>query len=144
MVLRAHGTKAEDVQDLRAWLQRLPGGPRVTDTVVLGCGRHGDERPAWSYVQADPRAGVAKRRCLACGFVVGLLDSDRRWTYPPMWACTGCGHSIAELVAGLSAPDGQHVEWVALAARCVECGDVQGLTDAVLPRLPLAEVVAGL
>lgn len=144
MVLRASGRKAEDANDLRAWLTRLPGSPAVTDTVVLACGQHGDDRPTWSYVQADAAAGVAKRRCLACGFVVSLLDSDRRWTFPSMWCCTGCGHCIAELAAGLSAPDGEHVEWVALAARCVECGDVAGLTDLVLPGTAVAQVVASL
>lgn len=144
MVLRAGGRKAENAEDVRAWLQRLPGGPAVTDTLVLACGQHGDDRPTWSYVQADPVAGVAKRRCLACGFVVSLLDSDERWTFPSMWCCTGCGHSIAELAAGLSAPDGEHVEWVVLAARCVECGDVAGLTDVVLPGTALGQVVVGL
>jgi hypothetical protein len=144
MVLRARGRKAEDSDDLRTWLHELQGCPIITDTVVLGCGQHGDERPLWHYVQADAAAGVAKRRCLACGFAVSALDSDARWTYPPMWSCVSCGHSIAEVAAGLSAPDGEHVTWVALAARCVECGDVDGLTDVVVPGLPLGEVVAGL
>lgn len=144
MVLRAHGTKAEDVEDLRAWLLRLSGGLQITDAVVLGCGQHGDERPAWCYVQADPAAGVASRRCLACGFAVSVLDSAARWTYPPMWSCTGCGHSIAEVAAGLAVPDGDHVEWVVLAARCVECGDVEGLTDVVVPGLEVAQVLVGL
>lgn len=144
MVLRAGGRKAEDVEDLRTWLAQLTGGPRVTETVVLACGHHGDERPTWHYVEADARAGVARRRCLACGFAVSVLDSDARWTYPGTWACGGCGHSIAEVAAGLSVPDGEHVEWVVLAARCVECGEVEGLTDLVLPRRPLAEVAVGL
>jgi hypothetical protein len=61
-----------------------------------------------------------------------------------MWACRGCGHSLAELAAGLAAPDGDHVDWVVLAARCVECGRVDGLTDLVLDGQPLAAVVAGL
>jgi hypothetical protein len=95
-------------------------------------------------VQSDPATGVAKRRCLACGFAVSVLDSDRRWNYPPMWSCGSCGHSIAEVAAGMSAPDGTTVQWVALAARCVECGDVEGLTDLVVPGLPLGEVVVGL
>jgi hypothetical protein len=144
MVLRAHGRKAEDSDDLREWLRTLPSGPVVTETVVLACGQHGDERPTWTYVQADPAAGVAKRRCLACGFAVSVLDSEARWTYPPVWSCTGCGHSIAEVAAGLAVPDGEHVEWVVLAARCVECGDVDGLTDVLSGSAPLAQVVAGL
>ena len=144
MVLRAHGRKAEDADDLRTWLTDLEGCPRVTDTLVLTCGHHGDERPTWNYVEADSATGVARRRCLACGFAVSVLDSASRWTYPPMWSCGGCGHSIAEVAAGISAPDGEHVGWVVLGARCVECGDVEGLTDVVVPDLPLSEVVTGL
>lgn len=144
MVLRAHGRKAEDADDLRTWLSDLVGCPRVTDTLVLTCAHHGDERPTWNYVEADPATGVARRRCLACGFAVSVLDSASRWTYPPMWSCGSCGHSIAEVAAGISAPDGEHVEWVVLGARCVECGDVEGLTDVVVPGTPLSEVVTGL
>ena len=144
MVLRAGGHKAEDADDLRLWLSRLPGGPVVTDTLVLACGQHGDERPTWHYVEADRVAGVARRRCLACGFAVSVLDSDRRWTYPGTWACGSCGHSIAEVAAGLSVPDGDHVEWVVLGARCVECSEVEGLTDIVVDGRSLRDVVIGL
>jgi hypothetical protein len=146
MVLRAAGqaTRAEDVDDLRDWLSSLPGGPALSSTVVLACGQHGDDRPTWMYVEADAAAGVARRRCLSCGFAVSILDSVTRWTYPPMWSCQGCGHCIAELVAGISAPDGDTVEWVVLGARCVECGQVQGLTDFVLDAQPLPSVAAGL
>lgn len=133
----------EDVGDLRDWLLALQGGPQVTEVEVLACDRH-DEPATWTYVEADPRAGVARRRCLACARTTPLLDSDARWTHPPMWMCGGCGHSIAEVAAGLSAPDGEHVAWVALAARCVECGRLAGLTDAVLAGRPLAEVRAQL
>lgn len=145
MVLRTSGgaRKAEDSQDLRDWLRSLDG-PEVHETVVLGCGQHGDERPTWAYVEADAATGVLRRRCLACGFAVSALDSDARWTFPPMWACRGCGHSIAEVAAGLSLPDGEHVEWVVLGARCVECGQVDGLTDVVVDRQPLREVAVGL
>ncbi len=61
-----------------------------------------------------------------------------------MWSCSGCGHSIAEIAAGLSTPDGEHVEWVVLGARCVECGQVDGLTDLVLAGQSLPSVVVGL
>jgi len=61
-----------------------------------------------------------------------------------MFACDGCGHSIAEVAAGLSVPDGAHVTWVVLGARCVECGRLAGLTDAVVDDLPLAEVLVQL
>lgn len=146
MVLRAGGrsTRAEDADDLRSWLAALPGGPVVSETLVLGCGQHGDDRPTWMYVEADPVAGVARRRCLQCGFAVSVLDSGSRWTYPPMWSCGTCGHSIAEIGAGLSLPDGEAVQWVVLGARCVDCGQVEGLTDLVLDGVPLASVVVGL
>jgi predicted Fe-S protein YdhL (DUF1289 family) len=147
MVLRAGGgsRKAEDADDLRTWLRQLDGAPAtVHETVVLGCGQHGDERPTWSYVEADRSTGVARRRCLACGFAVSTLDSETRWTYPPMWSCDGCGQSIAEVAAGLSVPDGENVEWVVLGARCVECGKLGGLTDIVVDRRPIADVVVGL
>jgi hypothetical protein len=146
MALQHHpgGTTGEDVDDLRSWLSRLEGCPPVHEQVVLGCGRHGDERPTWVYVEADATEGVARRRCLSCADVVPLLDSDQRWTHPPMWACGGCGQSIVELAAGLSVPDGAHVEWVVVGARCVECGRLAGLTDVVVDRLPLSQVLAGL
>ena len=134
----------EDVEDLRSWLSSLPGAPEVTERVVLACERHGDERPTWSYVEADPTTGVARRRCLSCADVRYLLDSDDRWSHPPMWACRGCGQSIVEVAAGLSAPDGEHVEWVVLGARCVECGRIGGLTDAVVADQPLAQVLDAL
>jgi hypothetical protein len=146
MVLRtANGARTgEDVDDLRAWLRGLEGAPELHEVVVLHCAAHDEEAPTWQYVEADARSGIARRRCLACATTVHLLDSEQRWTHPPMWACGGCGHSITELAAGLHVPDGEHVEWVALAARCVECGRLSGLTDVVVDRRPLPEVLAAL
>ena len=144
LVHRGKDVISEDVEDVRSWLGHLTGGPKLHESVVLGCARHGDERPTWSYVEADPVTGVARRRCLSCADVVYLLDSDHRWSHPPMWACKECGQSILELAAGLSVPDGDAVEWVVLAGRCVECGRVSGLTDAVVDRQPLAQVLEAL
>ena len=146
MVLRtvAGVLTGEDVEDLRAFLSSLPGAPEVHETVVLACERHEDERPTWTYVVADVREGVARRRCLQCAGSVGLLDSDERWTHPPMWCCSACGQSIAEVAVGLSVEDGEHVTWAVVGARCVECGQINGLTDMVLPRTPLTEVLSGL
>ena len=146
MVMRtvAGAPTGEDVEDLRAWLTGLDGAPDVHETVVLHCPHHGDEPPTWAYVEADAAVGIARRRCLACAAVVPLLDSESRWNDPPMWACGGCGQSIAELVAALSVPDGEHVEWVALGARCVECGRLSGLTDVVVDQRPLGEVLTDL
>lgn len=146
MVLKkvAGARTGEDAEDLRAWLSTLEGSPEVHETVVLGCTQHGDERPTWTYVEADATAGVARRRCLACAIAVPLLDSQERWTHPPMWACKGCGQSIVEVAVGLSLPDGEHVDWVVVGARCVECGRLAGLTDVVVDHQPLAQVLSGL
>lgn len=146
MVLRVVGgvRTGEDTEDLRAFLMKLEGAPAVHEAVVLACGNHGDERPTWTYVEADAEAGVARRRCLQCARTVALLDSEQRWTHPAMWCCGSCGQSIAEVAVGMSVPDGDHVEWVALGARCVECGRIDGLTDLVVDRLPVAEVLSAL
>lgn len=146
MALRAHAgiVTGEDVEDLRAFLSALAGAPQVHETVVLACGNHEDDRPTWTYVEADAANGVARRRCLQCAGTVNLLDSEGRWTHPPMWSCAGCHQSIAEVAAGLSVPDGEHVDWVVVGARCVECGRLDGLTDFVVPSRPLAEVLDAL
>lgn len=146
MVLRtSNGARTgEDVDDLRAWLRTLDGAPEVHEVVVLHCAQHAPDAPTWQYVEADPRQGVARRRCLACATTVHLLESEAHWTHPMMWACSGCGQSIAELAVGLHVPDGEHVEWVALGARCVDCGRLHGLTDVVVDRRPLPEVLAAL
>lgn len=146
MVLRSVGgvQTGEDIEDLRSFLMKLEGAPEVHETVVVACDNHGDERPSWTYVEADAAAGVARRRCLQCAKTVPVLDSADRWTHPMMWACGSCQQSIAEVVAGLSVPDGQGVTWVVLGARCVECGRIDGLTDLVLPGTPLTEVMGKL
>jgi hypothetical protein len=146
MVLRAVAgvLTSEDAEDLRTFLTGLNGSPQVHETVVLACGNHEDERPTWTYVEADAASGVARRRCLQCAKTVHLLDSEARWTHPQMWNCGGCHQSITEVAAGLSVPDGEHVEWVVVGVRCVECGRVDGLTDMVLPGTPLTEVLDAL
>ena len=146
MVLRtvAGAQTGEDVEDLRVWLRELPGAPEVHEVVVLACAAHEDEQPTWAYVEADATLGLARRRCLACGTSVALLDSGERWTHPPMHACSGCATSIVEVAAGLHLPDGEHVGWVVVGARCVECGRLAGLTDFLLDRAPVGEVLARL
>ena len=62
----------------------------------------------------------------------------------PMWACLGCGQSIAEVAVGLHVPDGAPVSWLVVGARCVACGRLAGLTDLVVPDLPLDELLATL
>ena len=108
---------------------------------MLHCDAHDDASATWAYAEADASSGISRRRCSACGAARSLLDSDQRWTHPPMWACRGCGQSIAELAVGLSLPDGEHVRWLALAARCVQCGRLAGLTDALVPDQPLSGVL---
>jgi hypothetical protein len=146
MVLKkvAGARTGEDAEDLRSWLSSLEGAPEVHETVVLACEQHGDERPTWAYVEAKAGDGIARRRCIACATTVHLLDSESRWTHPQMWSCRGCGNSIVEVAAGLSLPDGEHVDWVVVGARCVECGRLAGLTDMVVESRPLAQVLAEL
>ena len=146
MVLRMVGgvRTGENTEDLRTFLTRLDRSPVVHETFVLACSNHGDERPTWTYAEADPVVGAARRRCLQCATNVWVLDSEERWNFPHMWSCASCGQSIAELAAGLSMPDGSHVDWVVLGARCVDCGRIDGLTDFVLPSTPLGHVVASL
>lgn len=121
----------EDSDDLLAWLTTLTGCPPITQPVLLQCERH-DEPVPCSYVQADPQAGVARRRCVACAHVTDLYDSGERWTYPDTWSCLTCQQSLAELAAGISANEQGRADWLALAARCVGCGRISGLTDVVL------------
>jgi hypothetical protein len=127
-------TKAETTEDLKAWLRGLDGCPSITRTVVATCQRpvHGDEPATWFYVEADPRAGVGRMRCLACGDVRPLLDSADRWTFPPAWSCFNCNQSIAEVGFGIHEELGA-ASWLVMAVRCVECGHLAGLTDLVLP-----------
>ncbi len=121
----------ETAEDLQAWLRQLDGCPSISRTVLASCPseQHGDEPATWFYVEADAAESIARRRCLSCGQTSDVLDSAEHWNYPRMWSCSGCGQSIAEVAAGLHLEDSDDVTWVALAARCVECGSIEGLTD---------------
>ena len=147
MALRtAHGHhKAETVEDLKSWLRDLTNCPSITRVVSARCDRdvHGADPGTWFYVEADAREGVARLRCLGCADVKPVLDSADRWTYPPAWACSDCSQSIAELAFGVH-EDGGAATWLAVAARCVECGSVYGLTDLVVPATPVDAFVDSL
>ena len=148
MTLRTAGgrTLAESVQDLKQWLHGLDGCPPIQRTVVAECRRptHGEDPGTWFYVEADRADGVARVRCLACGDSNSLFDSADRWTYPTAWSCSSCRQAIAEVVYGLHVEGGDAVTWVAMATRCVECGDMAGVADFVLPGVAVDEVVASL
>jgi len=137
--------KAGSVEDLKSWLRELTGCPAISRVVTAACTRptHADEPGTWFYVEADAVAGVARLRCLGCGDVRALLDSADRWTFPTAWACGECRQSIAEVAFGVHESAGV-ASWMAVAARCVECGSVAGLTDLVVPDLPIDEFVASL
>jgi hypothetical protein len=135
----------EDVEDLQVWLRELTGCPPITHTLAATCVNelHAGDPSLWFYVEADPRRGIARRRCVGCASVRSVLDSERHWTYPPMWACGACGNSLCEVAFGVHAdesPDGLVVSWLAVAVRCVQCGRFAGLTDIAVPRLRLDEV----
>jgi ferredoxin-like protein FixX len=133
------------VDDLAQWLRRLDGCPSVTTTHVMTCTRdaHGDEPGTWFYVEADAAGGVARVRCLGCGHARPLLDSETHWTYPSAASCRNCFQSIFEVAAGLHV-ESDSVSWVALAVRCVECGEMRGVADFVVEDLPTDEVLATL
>lgn len=137
----------EDSDDLQHWLEALTGCPSVNVTVLARCGNpahDGDEAMTWFYVEADPANAVARRRCLACGMVHHLLDSEEHWTHPPMYACGTCGQSMFEVAYGLHVVGGETVTWLAVAVRCVGCGRLDGVTDMNVPNLPVDEVRAAL
>lgn len=135
----------ENADDLKAWLRELPGCPAITHTLAATCVEpsHGGEPSVWFYVEGDPRMGIARRRCVRCAAVRPLLDSEEHWTYPPMWACWHCQNSLCEVAFGVHAEpseDGPRVTWLAMAVRCVECGQFAGVTDVQVPGLTLDEV----
>lgn len=147
MVLRTMGTRhtAEDVEDVAGWLRELAGCPEVTQTSYAACSHpsHGDEAATWFYVEADREAGVARLRCLSGGHTKDIVDSAERWTFPGVWSCVSCNQSIAEVVYGVHDEAGT-AKWLAVAARCVECGDVAGLTDIVLGEVSLDDLLSTL
>lgn len=147
MVMRTVGNRhaAEDIEDVASWVRGLTECPAVTQTTIATCRHpsHGEDDANWFYVEADAEAGVARLRCLSGGHTFDLLDSAEHWTFPGVWACLSCGQSIAEVMYGIHDEAGT-AQWLVLAVRCVECGDVAGLTDVVLPDLPLDGLLASL
>jgi hypothetical protein len=135
----------EDSDDLRHWLESLPDAPPVALTVLASCSNtvHGDEPPTWFFVEGDAASSIARRRCLACGGVTHLLDSEAHWTPSPMKTCETCAQAMFEIAAGLNVVGGA-VQWVVVGLRCVGCGSLQGLTDFVVEGRPVDEVVAEL
>ena len=136
MTLRTVGGKqtAETSEDLAHWVMSLTGCPPITRTVLSRCTRavHGDDPATWFYVEADAQQGLARLRCLSCADMRPIFDSAERWSFPSAWSCLNCSQSIAEIVFGVSEQDGL-ARWLVVAARCVECGHVRGLTDMVIP-----------
>jgi len=147
VVMRTVGTRhtAEDIEDLDVWVRSLTGCPPVTQTAFAACTHdsHGDEPAMWFYVEADPRAGVARLRCLSGGHARDIANSGEYWTFPHVWSCLSCSQSIAEVVYGIH-DDAGTAKWLVIAVRCVECGDVAGLTDIVLGEVPIDSLLAEL
>lgn len=138
----AESWSGEEATDLLQWLSELSGCPPVTHPKVLLCERHEDDPLFCGYVQADAVEGVARRRCVACAQVTDFVDSGERWTFPDTHECPACCQSLVELAVGVSADEEGHAHWLALAARCVGCGRITGLTDAVLHGEPVDEILA--
>jgi hypothetical protein len=145
--MRTAGSRhtAESVVDLHDWVRALDGGPTITRTKQALCeaASHGDEPATWFYVEADPHNGVARLRCLSCAQIYNVADSDARWTFPHTWSCNGCNQSIAEVVYGVNATE-DVAHWLVVAARCVECGEVAGLTDLLLGPTDADELIDSL
>lgn len=133
----------EDSDDLQHWLESLDGCPAVHTTVLATCESpvHGDDAPTWFYVEGDAAGAIARRRCLGCGLVKHVLDSEAHWTHPPMRCCGTCGQSMFEMAAGLHVRSGE-VTWAVIGLRCVGCGCLDGLTDFNVPNLPVDEVIS--
>jgi hypothetical protein len=70
-------------------------------------------------------------------------DSGDHWTFPGVWSCVSCHQSIAEVVVGIHDETGT-AKWLAVAVRCVECGDVAGVSDIVLNDVPVDDLLAAL
>jgi len=135
----------EDSDDLRHWLEGLENCPTISVTTLAHCENpvHGTEAPTWFYVEGDATEGLARHRCLACGIVKHVLDSEERWNHPPMRSCGTCGQSMFELAAGFHVADGA-VDWLALGLRCVGCGMLDGLTDMNAHGIPLPDAIAAI
>jgi hypothetical protein len=133
----------ESSDDLESWLVQLQDCPPVTRTLLTTCTNdvHGSEPATWFYVEADAQTAVARYRCMSCGDSRDVLDSAEHWNFPRMWSCPGCSASIAEVAAGLHTDVDGTVHWLALAARCVDCGTIEGLTDFNTTGLPADEVL---
>jgi hypothetical protein len=129
----------DESADLLDWLTALSGCPPITQARLLRCDV--DDREFCGFVQADARIGVARRRCVACATATDLLDSAERWSFPDTYECPGCQQSLVELAVGISADGDRRAEWVALAARCVGCGRIAGLTDRLVSGLAVEELL---
>jgi hypothetical protein len=147
MAMRTLGSRhtAEDAKDLAVWVRSLSGCPPITQTMLAQCNHpsHGDEPATWFFAEGDAEAGVARLRCLSGGHTTDVLDSAQRWTFPGAWACVSCSQSISEVVYGVHDEAGT-ASWLVMALRCVECGDVAGLTDIMLGRMRLDDLLASL
>lgn len=134
----------ENADDLCDWLTGLEGCPAISRTVLASCPNpvHDNEPGTWFYVEADPQAAVARRRCLGCGTSTDSLDSAEHWNVPRMWSCPHCAQSIGEVAAGFHSDKDGLVSWVALGVRCVGCGALDGLTDFNVEPAPFDQVAA--
>ena len=75
--------------------------------------------------------------------IVDIVDSADHWTFPGVWSCVSCSQSIAEVVYGIHDVAGT-AKWMVISVRCVECGDVAGVTDIVLGEMPVDDLLASL
>ncbi len=119
------GTEAADLDEYIAAFEA--GGHPVARAVHSRCAECGGTAfGLW----VDDTEGYADRRCIACGRVTRLLDSDDVGddAEPEECACP-CGREAFELAVGYALRDDGDIRWVSVGARCTADGTLGVYAD---------------
>jgi hypothetical protein len=119
------GTEAGDLDELLdAYSAREHPVGRTVHSRCANCGS------AAFGLRVDDEQGYADRRCLSCGTVSLMLDSEDTAdeAAPEDCACP-CGGEAFELAAGYALRDDGDVRWVYVGARCLADGTLGVYTD---------------
>ena len=124
------GSAPEDTEE---YLRALgAGGHAVDATRPCRCDCGGQV----FRLEADPREGVARRTCTACGaarFIADGAELAEDAVLEP-WACTECGEETCNLGVGFSLYAAQgdaprDVRWISVGQRCTGCGTLGSVVD---------------